>query len=423
MPGKRARNNKKRHQQKVGNKLPSQNQLKKLKPNEKFPLPEVPFVSICTPTFNRRPFIPYLIKCIEAQDYPQDKIEWVVIDDGTDPIEDIVSDLSYCKYFKYDTKMSLGKKRNLMHAKSTGDVIVYMDDDDYYPPERVSHAVEVLKKNKRALAAGSSRIHLFFKHIQKVYEFGPYGPQHATAGTFALKRQILNYTRYDDDRALAEEKKFLHDYQIPLVQLEPEKTIFVFSHEHNTFDKRKLLENPNPKLTKEISLTPKDYIKDDGLFDFYINKVDDMLKEYEPGLPKHKPDVIEQTERLTKEREELKAKMMEQEKARINSQPITIKDAQGKDKQLTHIEVIQLLQQLQSKLKETTQLCQQLQSINNTKDTKIRELESELESVKSRQTIDATYVSVKSSDMNGKDENSQTVPETEEITISISGEE
>ena len=29
-----------------------------------------PFVSICTPTFNRRPFIPIIIKCFENQNYP-----------------------------------------------------------------------------------------------------------------------------------------------------------------------------------------------------------------------------------------------------------------------------------------------------------------------------------------------------------------
>ena len=26
---------------------------------------ELPFVSVCTPTFNRRPFIPYIIKCFD----------------------------------------------------------------------------------------------------------------------------------------------------------------------------------------------------------------------------------------------------------------------------------------------------------------------------------------------------------------------
>jgi len=49
---------------------------------------EFPFVSICTPTFNRRPFIPFMIKCFEHQIYPKDRIEWIIIDDGTDPIGD-----------------------------------------------------------------------------------------------------------------------------------------------------------------------------------------------------------------------------------------------------------------------------------------------------------------------------------------------
>ena len=53
-------------------------------------MPKYPFVSICTPTFNRRPFIPIIIKCFENQDYPKDKMEWIIVDDGTDKIEDLV---------------------------------------------------------------------------------------------------------------------------------------------------------------------------------------------------------------------------------------------------------------------------------------------------------------------------------------------
>ena len=41
--------------------------------------------------------------------------------------------------------MKLGRKRNFMHEKSKGEIIVYMDDDDYYPPDRVNHAVNRLR--------------------------------------------------------------------------------------------------------------------------------------------------------------------------------------------------------------------------------------------------------------------------------------
>ena len=120
---------------------------------------ELPFVSICTPTFNRRPFIPFTIKCFEHQDYPKDRMEWIIIDDGTDLIEDLVKDIPQVKYYKYTgDKMTLGKKRNIMHEKSKGDILVYMDDDDYYPPQRVSHAVNMLQTHPNALAL--SLIHI-----------------------------------------------------------------------------------------------------------------------------------------------------------------------------------------------------------------------------------------------------------------------
>jgi cellulose synthase/poly-beta-1,6-N-acetylglucosamine synthase-like glycosyltransferase len=54
----------------------------------------MPFVSVCTPTFNRRPFISGMIKCFDHQTYPKSRIEWIIIDDGTDKIEDLVKNHS-----------------------------------------------------------------------------------------------------------------------------------------------------------------------------------------------------------------------------------------------------------------------------------------------------------------------------------------
>ena len=196
----------------------------KKRPNKKKPeKSKYPFVSVCTPTFNRRPFISHMIKCFESQDYPKDRMEWIIIDDGTDKIGDLVTHIPQVKYFSYDKKMPLGEKRNLMHIKSKGDILVYMDDDDFYPPDRVSHAVETLNNNPSALCAGSSEIYIYFKHIGKLYQFGPYGPNHSTAGTFAFKRELLKQTKYEDTAALAEEKAFLKNYTIPFAQLDPLK--------------------------------------------------------------------------------------------------------------------------------------------------------------------------------------------------------
>jgi glycosyltransferase involved in cell wall biosynthesis len=269
---------------------------------------ELPLVSVCTPTFNRRPFIPYMIRCFENQTYPKDKLEWIIIDDGTDKIEDLVQHIPQVKYFKFDTKMPLGKKRNLMHKKSTGSIIVYMDDDDYYPPERVMHAVERLQSNPKALCAGSSEMYIYFKHVHKMYQFGPYGPTHATAGTFAFKRELLSRTSYEEGACLAEEKHFLKDYTIPFVQLDPLKTILVFSHNHNTFDKKILLNNINQYI-KESNKTVDNFVKEGDIKEFFLNSIDKLLEAYDPGKIENKPDVLRQMEEINKKRNEIAESM------------------------------------------------------------------------------------------------------------------
>jgi glycosyltransferase involved in cell wall biosynthesis len=252
-----------------------------------------------------------MIQCFENQKYSKDRIEWIIIDDGDDKIEDLVSHIPQVKYYKYDEKMTLGRKRNLMHEKSKGDIIIYMDDDDYYPPERISHAVDMLKNNPKKLCAGSSEMYIYFKHIQKMYQFGPYGPSHSTAGTFAFRKELLQITSYDNNACLAEERHFLKEYTIPFVQLDPKKTILVFSHIQNTFDKKTLLDTPNDKV-KVSDKTVDDFVKEANVKKFFMEDIDTILDKYEPGNVKNKPDVIQQTQEIHKSRMETAMKQQQQ---------------------------------------------------------------------------------------------------------------
>jgi hypothetical protein len=149
---------------------------------------------------------------------------------------------------------------------------------------------------------------------------------------------------------LAEERAFLKDYTVPFVQLNPMKVILVFSHEHNTFDKRKLLINANPDIVRDSPKKVMDFIKDNELRRFYMVELEKLLENYAPGRPEMKPDVIAQTLQLEKDRE----KMMADRNAAggggggggggqiVLQQP-------GKDPiALTNDQVIQIIQNLQS---------------------------------------------------------------------------
>lgn len=326
-----------------------------------------PFVSVCTPTFNRRPFIPTMLECFKNQTYPMDRVEWIIVDDGTDKIKDLIdaAGISNIRYFELDKKMPLGEKRNYMHKHAKGSIIVYMDDDDYYPPERIEHAVERLQGDKQALCAGSSEMYIYFKHIQKMYQCGPYGPNHATAGTFAFKARLLDDTKYENHAALAEEKAFLKNYTVPFVQLDPMKTILVFSHNHNTFDKKKLLENPHPDYFKESSKTVGDFIrqpKESAIHHFFLNEIDGLLAKYEPGEPKMKPDVLEQTKKIEEERK--RQMMQQQQQLQQQHGPSIILQEPGKPpRTLTIEETLQIINNQQQDIQSLTSRIRDLEEM------------------------------------------------------------
>ena len=309
-----------------------------------------PRVSLCTPTFNRRPFIQAMVQGILQQKYPKQLMEWIIVDDGTDKIGDLVKDIPFVKYISVDEKMLLGKKRNFMHEQCTfkedDAIVVYIDDDDYYPPERVSHAVDKLVHSK-AECAGSSELYLWFNDLEKMYKVGPYGPMHATAGTFAFKRSLLKTCSYEEDAVLSEERHFLKDYTIPMVQLDPKKTILVVCHSQNTFDKHRVIETDS-KYCCESALTIKHFIKAPALYKFYTQGMEIELAKYSAGTMMHKPEVIEEMKRR------------EQEQAQQN---IPLLQFTTKDGRTIKFHPEQLMRMFQQKSEECNELQKEIQKL------------------------------------------------------------
>jgi hypothetical protein len=147
-----------------------------------------------------------------------------------------------------------------------------------------------------------------------MYKFGPYAPNHATAATFAFRKELLLQTSYDEFACVAEEKHFLKNYTIPMVQLDSIKTILVFSHVHNSFDKKMLLTNAPNKMVTESDKTPRDFIKNNNdIFKYFMEDIDFALDTYEPGNPLHKPDVLHQMDEIKCKREALAQQQMQQQ--------------------------------------------------------------------------------------------------------------
>jgi glycosyltransferase involved in cell wall biosynthesis len=242
-----------------------------------------PFVSVITPTYNRRRFIPHLIQCYKQQTYPLDRMEWIILDDGQEKVKDFFDTaakyIPNIRYISSDEKKTIGAKRNLLNKLALGDIIVAMDDDDYYAVERVEAAVKAFKKNPQIELAGSTVIYMYYTDVKTIYKLGPYNPNHATNGTMAWRSSYAKTHTYDENVLFAEEKSFLDDYKHPMIQLDPFKVMLVMSHSENTFDKKKLREQEeqmrlagkeNPVVHK-TNLQIENFIKDKTLRDFFTS--------------------------------------------------------------------------------------------------------------------------------------------------------
>jgi glycosyltransferase involved in cell wall biosynthesis len=255
------------------------------------------FVSVLTPTYNRRKFIPAAISCFKSQEYPQDRMEWIILDDGTDKVKDLF-DAAGLKNVRYvalpdGEKLPIGAKRNRLNELATGEIVVCWDDDDFYPPDRVKKAVNRLRSvpGRRVPVVGCTLLHLYFSDRNEIWSVGPYGQNHATNGTMAYWRTYFKENRYDDKAEKAEEKKFMRNWETPVLQLQSEETMLVICHAHNTFDKRILLAQKNP-LLKKTTLKLKNLVRDKKLRDFYLDLANDYV-----GMPPA-PDAVARAQEM-----------------------------------------------------------------------------------------------------------------------------
>jgi len=331
-----------------------------------------PYVSVICVTYNRRPFFPSFFECMRAQTYPKKRFEVIIVDDGTDCVRDAVDTYGHgltVRYHRIEEKMTLGAKRNFSHTlidKNTK-YIVAADDDDYHCRERIAHSVDMLEKTPDAMIAGASTLYVYFKHIHQMYQFGPYmasqpdgshtdrfSPRntHSTNGCFAYRRALAETHRYSDKACIAEEHTFLAEYTVPMIQLDPMKTILVVSHEHNTFDKRNLLKQPNPDFVKPSLKTVDMFITSPSIRQFFMVDIDPLLERYDPGHPRMKPDVLKQIKELDEERAKMlqDAQMAQQQQQQHQMINIMVNEPGKPPRPLQPQEVVQMIQHLQSQV-------------------------------------------------------------------------
>ena len=228
----------------------------------------MPSISVLTITKDRRAFIPLAKYCFLAQGYPEDKIEWVIVDDGMDQIKDLVSDMPNVKYVLCDEPMNVGAKRNLAVKSASHDILVMMDDDDVYPNNSVLSRVAYLLAEPKRECVFSTTIPCFEIHEKKSFMNVP--PiilpmsDRVSEATLCFTRDFWEARKFPEQQ-IAEGGAFIRDREHMCREVSPQDVIVSLVHTKNTSSRKPPAGEPNGchygfsdelyTLVSEIALT------------------------------------------------------------------------------------------------------------------------------------------------------------------------
>jgi hypothetical protein len=116
-----------------------------------------------------------------------------------------------------------------------------------------------------------------------------------------------------------------------------------------------MLDNPHPDYFRESTKTVDMFIRkssEKNIKDFFLRDIDGLLANYEPGLPKMKPDVLKQIKEIEAEREKMIKDEMAKQKA---NGPIMLQQPGKEPVALSNQEIVNLMQQQQESIQQLTQ--------------------------------------------------------------------
>ena len=197
-------------------------------------------VSILCATHNRQHMLPLLLHQFIRQTYPKHLIELIILDDSTTPLSEELNDIintdSRVKYHYSVNKDPLWIKRNKLNELSTGDIIVWMDDDDIYFNTYIEHVVILLNKQLSKQVACCRKTLLYYPNDNNnnLYVINNKISNHS----LAYKRSFLkNHSYKETKHNFNEEFLFLDHYNVPVVHLNPWYSCIHVCHGTNTVSK------------------------------------------------------------------------------------------------------------------------------------------------------------------------------------------
>ncbi len=128
------------------------------------PVTDGPLVTAIMPTADRRHFVRRAIDYFLAQTYRAREL--VIVDDGTETVEDLIPDVEDIRYLRLEGRNTIGSKMNAGVAAARGEIISQWDDDDWHGPGRIAAQVGPLLDDTASIVGFEGAPFYFVKKDQ-----------------------------------------------------------------------------------------------------------------------------------------------------------------------------------------------------------------------------------------------------------------
>jgi glycosyltransferase involved in cell wall biosynthesis len=249
---------------------------------------ELPTVNIVVPVYNQAQFVSRCLDSINNQDYPQDKIRIIIIDDGS-------SDESVNVASKYDITIihqdhkGVGAARNAGVNATTSDIVAFLDSDDIASKSWLNISVNYLLSHEKdhCVATGCSHylmnrknaftniawLEHLFRHAKLPDRVNHIG----TSGSVFKKSAIVAINGFDTTLMAAEDMDLcsriinsgstLHLINLPLIGVEYPSNLFNYL--------KKQIKNVG--YMTSFYMKPKSVRKTEGSYSGYIEYIQGLF--------------------------------------------------------------------------------------------------------------------------------------------------
>jgi glycosyltransferase involved in cell wall biosynthesis len=177
-----------------------------------------PLVSVIIPSYNHGQYLLDALKSIWLQNYKT--VEIIVIDDGsTDNTGDILKEYPQVKYI-YQNNQGLSAARNTGIKNSSGELLIFLDADDWLLPESIDINVNHILQNETLAFVSGAHEKVFVETGESVTiaeEINNNHYLHMLQGNYIGMHATVMYRRWVFDEFLFDETlKACEDYDLYL---------------------------------------------------------------------------------------------------------------------------------------------------------------------------------------------------------------